>query len=74
MLNVFQGLPSSAVDDSRGRITLRNVAREDAGDYICSAVGISGTFQSTVRLEVDYSKSAALLFLVCVCVPASINC
>ncbi|XP_025082607.1 basement membrane-specific heparan sulfate proteoglycan core protein-like isoform X8 [Pomacea canaliculata] len=48
------GLPSSAVDDSRGRITLRNVAREDAGDYICSAVGVSGTFQSTVRLEVDY--------------------
>ncbi|KAK7494115.1 hypothetical protein BaRGS_00014588, partial [Batillaria attramentaria] len=49
-----QGLPVSASDDSQGRLTLRNVVSEDAGDYICTAESASGRFQGTARLGVDY--------------------
>ena len=59
MMHFFQRIPASASDDGRGRLTLRSVALEDAGDYICSVVDVAGTFQTTARLEVDYSKSSA---------------
>ena len=59
MMHFFQRIPASASDDGRGRLTLRGVALEDAGDYICSVVDVSGTFQTTARLEVDYSKLSA---------------
>ncbi|XP_076452135.1 basement membrane-specific heparan sulfate proteoglycan core protein-like isoform X4 [Babylonia areolata] len=49
-----QRLPPSASDDGQGRLTLRNVALEDADDYICTVLDVPGNYQTTARLQVDY--------------------
>nr|KAG5704759.1 hypothetical protein BaRGS_005215 [Batillaria attramentaria] len=56
VMSKIAGLPVSASDDSQGRLTLRNVVSEDAGDYICTAESASGRFQGTARLGVDYNR------------------
>uniref|UniRef100_A0A0B7ATX1 Basement membrane-specific heparan sulfate proteoglycan core protein n=1 Tax=Arion vulgaris TaxID=1028688 RepID=A0A0B7ATX1_9EUPU len=46
-------MPPQAVD-SNGRLTIVNLRLEDAGDYLCRAISVYGTFEAVARLDVDY--------------------
>ncbi|XP_067659130.1 basement membrane-specific heparan sulfate proteoglycan core protein-like isoform X2 [Haliotis asinina] len=46
-------LPASATQ-LNGRLSFRGVTQEDAGDYVCTAAGTTGSYTSTARLQVDF--------------------
>ena len=52
-LTVFlQGLPFGA-SDVNGRLTIRSVSPSDAGEYVCSAIGVPGNYRASAQLIVD---------------------
>ncbi|XP_021372607.1 basement membrane-specific heparan sulfate proteoglycan core protein-like isoform X2 [Mizuhopecten yessoensis] len=46
-----QPLPPSASDE-QGRLLIPELQLDYAGDYICSTVGVQGTFEATARLDI----------------------
>ncbi len=49
---MLQGLPYTA-SDVNGRLTIRAVGLSDAGEYVCSAIGVPGDYRASASLIVD---------------------